>query len=204
MESLFAILLGGAFAYIGLKKKFFLMWSMLFNLFVSIFLGIMLLPLISRLTPDIGQNGYFLSATMFVLTALFFFTLNFIVKMYVISSNSGVFPVIFDRIGAGCLGFLFGYIICCFVFFVLSVMPIAKHPVMTNVFGKEGFGALSSRPVKKMCRLVGSASWQCYPDKSDKVINWLIMISEKQEEPELKSTRTGIEKELTGKEPIAE
>lgn len=197
MESLFAILLGGAFAYIGLKKKFFVMWSMLFNLLVSIFLGVMFLPLISRLTPDIGENGYFLSLCMFVLTALFFFTLHIIVKMYVIASNSGVFPVIFDRVGAGILGFLFGYIVCCFVFFVLSVMPIAKHPFITNVFGKEGFGALSSRPVKKMCRFAGSASLQCYPDKSDTVIDWLITVSQEQQKPELKSGRTEIEKELT-------
>ena len=194
MESLFAILVGGAFAYIGLKKKFFVMWSMLFNLLVSIFLGIMFLPLISRLTPDIGQNGYFLSLCMFVLTALFFFTLHVIVKMYIITSSSGVFPVIFDQVGAGILGFLFGYIVCCFVFFVLSVMPIAKHPFMTNVFGKEGFGALSSRPVKKVCCFVGSASLQCYPDKSDAVIDWLIKVSEKQEEPVLESGRTEIKK----------
>jgi len=199
MESLFAILLGGAFAYIGLKKKFFVMWSMLFNLLVSIFLGVMFLPLISRLTPDIGENGYFLSLCMFVLTALFFFTLHVIVKMYVIASNSGVFPVIFDRVGAGILGFLFGYIVCCFVFFILSVMPIAKHPFMTNVFGKKGFGALSSRPVKKMGRFVGSASLQCYPDKSDTVIDWLITVSQEKQKPELKSTRTKIEKELTDK-----
>jgi len=197
MESLFAILVGGAFVYIGLKKKFFVMWSMLFNLLVSIFLGVMFLPLISRLTPDIGQNGYFLSLCMFVLTALFFFTLHVIVKRYVIASNSGVFPVIFDQIGAGILGFLFGYIVCSFVFFVLSMMPIAKHQMITNVFGKEGFGALSSRPVKKVCCFVGSASLQCYPDKSDTVIEWLIRVSEKQEEPGLKSTRTGIEEELT-------
>lgn len=136
MVSLFAILLGGVFAYIGLKKKFFVMWSMLFNLLVSIFLGVMFLPLISNLTPDIGENGYFLSVCMFVLTALFFFTLHVIVKMYLIASDSGVFPVVIDQVGAGILGFLFGYMACCFVFFVLSVMPIAKHPFMTNVLGK--------------------------------------------------------------------
>lgn len=175
------------------------MWGMTINLFISIFLSVMLMPLVSRVTPDIGENAYFLAACLLVLSAFFYVLFHMIVKLYITGNNIIAFPLLFDKIGAGLLGFLFGYFACSLVLFALSVMPVAKYEFMTNVFGEKGFGFTASHRVKKACDFVGSMTIQCDPTSCEDVIEWLGAVSEKQEEPELESIRTGVEKELSEK-----
>ena len=199
MISLCLILVGGVFTYIGIKKKFFVMWAMVINLLISMFLSVMLMPLMAKLMPDLGEDAYFLTVCLLVLSALFYVLFHMIVKLYITGNNTIEFPLVFDKIGAGLLGFLFGYLACSFVLFALSVMPIAKHEFITNVFGEKGLGPVVSRPVKKACDFVGSMTIQCDPTNCEGVIDWLWAVSEKQEEPELESIRTGIEEELSEK-----
>jgi hypothetical protein len=196
MISLCLILAGGVFTYVGIKKRFFVMWAMIINLLVSMFLSVMLMPLMAKLVPDIGRNAYFLTACLLVLSALFYVLFHMIVKLYITGNNPIEFPLVFDRIGSGVLGFFFGYFACSFVLFALSVMPIAKHEFITNVFGEKGLGPVVSRPVKIACNFVGSMTIQCHPNNCEGVIDWLGAVSEKQEEPELESIRTEIEEEL--------
>ncbi len=198
MVTAFAILIGAVFVFVGLKKRFFVIWAMLFNLIVSVYLSVMLVHVISKSTPDIGTNGYFLAACLLVLAALFYAIFHIIVKFYVIGSNVIEFPVLFDRIGAGVLGFVFGYLACCFVLFALGVMPIAKHEFMTNVLKKDTLASLASPPVKRACSFTGHATRQCYPVKSGEIIDWLTTVGDRQQKPELESgsARDDIAEEL--------
>jgi len=197
MISLCLILAGSVFAYIGVKKKFFVMWGMGINLLISMFLSVMLMPLVAKLVPDIGENAYFLAFCLLVLSSLFYVLFHMIVKLYIAGDNIIEFPLVFDKIGSGLLGFLFGYFACSFVLFALSVMPIAKHEFVTNVFGSKGFAVTASRPVKKACNFVGSMTIQRNPDNCEGVIKWLKALSEKQEEPEIESIRSDVAEELS-------
>lgn len=197
MVSLCLILAGGVFTYIGIKKRFFVMWGMTINLLISMFLSVMLVPLMAKLVPDIGENSYFLTVCLLILSALFYVLFHMIVKLYITGNNTIEFPLVFDKIGSGLLGFLFGYFACSFVLFALSVMPIAKHEFVTNVFGEKGFGFTASRPVKKACNFVGSMTIQRNPNNCEGVIDWLGAVSEKQEEPEIESIRADVAEELS-------
>ena len=199
MIYLLLILVGGVFTYIGIKKRFFVMWAMTINLLISMFLSVMLMPLMAKLIPDIGGNAYFLAACLLVLSVLFYVLFHMIVKLYITGNTTIKFPLVFDKIGSGLLGFWFGYLACSFVLFALSVMPIAKHEFITNVFGEKGFGPVASRPVKKACDFVGSMTIQCQPNNCEGVIDWLGAVSEKQNKPELESIRTGVAEELSEK-----
>ena len=187
MITVLAILIAAVFAYVGVKKKFFVMWAMLFNLIVSIYLSIMLVYAISKSTPDVGSNGYFLAGCLLALVALFYTIFHVIVKFYVIGNNVIEFPVLFDKIGAPVFGFIFGYLACCFVLFSLGIMPIAKHRFMTNVLGDADLASVASLPVKKACCFTGNVTRQCYPVKSGEIIDWLTTVSDEQEEPVLES-----------------
>ncbi len=198
MVTAFAILIGAGFIYVGLKKGFLVMWAMLFNLIVSVYLSVMLVHVISKSTPDIGTNGYFLAACLLVLGALFYAIFHIIIKVYVIGSNVIEFPVLFDRIGAGVLGFVFGYLACCFILFALGIMPIAKHKFMTNVLRNDTLASLASGPVERACSFTGHATLQCYPVKSGEIIDWLTTVSDRQQTPKLESgsAREDIAEEL--------
>jgi hypothetical protein len=200
MITVLAILIGVVFIYVGLKKKFFVMWAMLFNLLVSFFLSVMLVHLISKITPEIGNNAYFLALLLLVLAALFYAILHIITKFYIIGSNAIELPILFDKIGAGLLGFVFGFLTCSFVLFAVGVMPIAKHEFMTNVLGDKTLASIAAIPVKKACSFTGYASRQCYPKIGDDVTDWLMTLSELQETPVLKSgsARDDIAEELAG------
>ena len=198
MITVFAILIGAAFIYVGFKKRFFVMWAMLFNLFVSIYLAVMFVHAIAKSSPDIGSNGYFLALCLLALTALIYAILHIVVKFYVIGSNDIEFPMLFDKIGAGLLGFIFGYLVCCVVLFSIGIMPVAKHEAITNVLGNNTLAAITAPPVKKVCNFMGAVTLQCDPEKGDAVINWLMQVSDKQKTPKLESgsARDDIAKEL--------
>jgi hypothetical protein len=200
MITVFAILIAAVFACVGLKKKFFVMWAMVFNLIISIYLSVMLVHAIGKATPDIGESGYFLASCLIALAALFYAIFHVIVKFYIIGNNVIEFSVLFDRIGAPVLGFLFGYLACCFILFALGIMPIAKHEFITNVLGDKTLASIASPPVKRACAFTGYATLQCYPVKSGEIIDWLMTVSDEQQTPEFESgsAREDLADELAG------
>lgn len=184
MVSLCAIITGGLFAYLSIKRGFYKTWGSLFNVLVSIYLGIVLTPLVAVLAPDIGDNLYFLAGCVLVLSCVVFGTLESVLHTYVTKLFTGGFPMVFEKAGAGLLGFISGYIVCAFVLFVIGVMPFMQSAGAKKLFGNTGLVGMAQRPVKKVCNFIDSASMQAYPDSGSKVIDWLTGADKKEDEPE--------------------
>ena len=169
----FAVVAGVIFAVIGIRKSFFPMWAMLFNILVSIYLSIMLSPLIVQIRPDLEQLRYYLAACVAVIAIMIFVILQVITTSFLADISESLCPKFFDNIGAGILGFLSGYVVFGFVFLVICIMPFSKLPFMKGFCGDGVSTPAGVKPVVKACDFIASASMQCYPNKAGVVVKWL-------------------------------
>ena len=173
-----AILVGVVFAVIGIRKGFFLMWLLLFNILISIYVGVMLCPTLVAIRPDMEQARYYLAAFIAVTSVLLFVVLETIAISFFSEVGECFCPKLFDTAGAGVLGFLAGFCVLSFVYFIVCIMPFSKKPFMKGVCGDGLSAPAGVKAVVKACDFVSSASLQpyCgYRDVATDVVNWLVI-----------------------------
>ena len=169
----FSIVIGSIFALIGMKKSLYPMWALLFNILVSIYLGVMLTPYIVDMVPGLQSSRYHHAGGLAVIAIGCFAIMHGFAVYYLTGTFSVSFPKIINLIGGGVWGFLSGYLAASFVFFVIYVMPFSRKPFMTKVFGPEDATPVAVKSVEKVCGLVNSLSLQCKNDPA-KIIEWLL------------------------------
>ena len=174
MISWFAVLVGVIFAVIGIKKGFYPMWAMLFNILISIYLAVMLSPIIVQIRPDMAQLRYYLAACVAVIALMAFVILQVIMTSFLAEISESLCPRFFDNVGAGILGFLSGYVVFSFVFLAVCIMPFSRLPFMKGFCGDGISTPAGVRPVVKACDFVATASMQIYSDKASGVVDWLV------------------------------
>jgi len=171
MLFLLTIITGAVFAVIGRKKGFVTVWTLLFNLLITIYLSVMLSPTIVGYIPALNTSYY--HALCILAVAMFVFTsTNLLVGMYF----SGVFyvplPKIFNGLGAGILGFFLGFLASSFIFFMVGITPLADHPTVKNWTGDASFNRINSTLLSATRSVNGlSAQWDKHTCKC--VIDWL-------------------------------
>jgi len=169
----FAVVAGVVFAVIGIRKSFFPTWAMLFNILISIYLSIMLSPLIVQIRPDLDQLRYYLAACVAVIAVMVFVILQVITTSFLADISESLCPKFFDNIGAGILGFLSGYVVFGFVFLVICIMPFSEPSFMKGILGDGVSTPSGVKPVVKACNFVATVSMQCYSDTAGGVVEWL-------------------------------
>ena len=161
-----------AAAYVGLKKGFFPIWAIFFNTLISVYLGVMLLPLIAAVIPNSGTSAYFYSCSLCMLAvaviALVF--LQVIASNYFSGGFAVSFPVIFNNIAAAALGFITGYAATCFVLLVVGIMPFSAHRYVCATLDADHLAPAVKVPVTATCDFIARASMQIYPDVADGII----------------------------------
>ena len=163
------IIFGIIFAALGIKRGFYHSWALLFNVLVSISLGIMLTPTIIKLSPELrGQHLYY-ALFVGVGTVLTFVILHTFTVCIITGKFESSLPRIFNTIGAAVAGFITGYCICAFLIFLICIMPQSKASFMGDYRNRSGFAVKS---IQNVSSFVCTASLKCY-DHSGKVINWL-------------------------------
>lgn len=181
----FAIIVGIICAIISLKKRFYSMWPMLFNVLVSIYLAVMLTPFLVDLIPEISSlavRARYYAATMVIIALLVFLILQVVAIKVFTSEVTISFPSMFDGIGSAVLGFLAGYITVAFIFFVVSIMPLAKKPFMKKIVKAKTFELATVDSITRACDLVALASLH-HDNNVSEVISQLNIFKT---EPELK------------------
>ena len=112
MIALISIIIGSLFAYMGVKKTFFPVWSTFFNVIVSIYLGVMLAPLITSCLPV--EAAAYKALYLLGVSLLVFAFAQILAVVFLTSDFSVSFPIFLNKIGAGVLGFATGFIISSF------------------------------------------------------------------------------------------
>ncbi|HIJ72127.1 MAG TPA: CvpA family protein [Planctomycetes bacterium] len=178
MIFILAVIVGVVFAVIGIRNGFFGTWLLLFNILVSIYVGVMLSPTLAAVRPDMEQNYYYLAGFVGVTTVMIFIVLETVAVIFFGELGDCFCPKLFDTAGAGVLGFLAGFCILSFVYFIVCIMPFSQKPFMRGVFGDGVSAPAGVEPVVKTCNFVSTTSLQpyCgYKDVAGDVVNWLVI-----------------------------
>lgn len=154
------VLVGILFAVAMIRKGFFTTWAILFNIIISIYLGVMLEPAIIEILPDVGNSGYHHAICLLVIAILSFTILQTIAVTFLIGTYEVTFPQIVNSIGSGLLGFISGYLVCGFVLFVLCVGQFSNIAFVEKICGQGRVKAVAKGPVVKVCSFVAAVSFQ--------------------------------------------
>jgi len=144
-----SILAGGLSIWLAVRIGFFEMWTMLFNIAISIYVAIFLTPVIMNFVPAAGDTSYGQALTLTALAVGTFLILFGISYVFLTGQFSVAFPKVFDIILAGILGFLAGSLLFSFAALIVTVTPLSQNRLMSKV----GFNAQSQRTnIAYICR----------------------------------------------------
>jgi hypothetical protein len=130
-------ILAAAFcAWLAVRIGFYEMWAMLFNVLISVYLAVVLTPVIAEVVPAAAEPPIGAALTLIALAAGSFLILHVISYTFLTGQFRVTFPKILDNLGSGILGFLGGFLIWSFLTLVVSVTPLSQNAAARNI----GFG----------------------------------------------------------------
>lgn len=157
------------------KSDFYRMWAIVFNVFIAIYISIMVSPwIISMIPSGTAGIGYQKAACIICIALLVFGLLQAITVNFITTDSEITFPKLFDSIGVLVLGFIGGWFISSFVLLMISIMPFAETPFLEKVTGRETANNLAVKPVVTLCNFVTAISIQAPEGKPYQVINELV------------------------------
>ena len=176
------ILVGGLFAWFAIRMGFYETWVMLFNIVISVYLGVFLGPIIANIVA-VADAPYSNVLAILAIAIASFLILYGISYIFFTSQFNIPFPKVFDILVAGFLGFLAGFLVWSFVSFLVCITPISQ-----NTFVKEiGFGSQFERTN------VPYISWWC------NLVNKVV--SRQDSEDSTKEAISGLRKSVRKKTP---
>jgi ABC-type xylose transport system permease subunit len=152
------ILVSGLFAHFAIKKGFYEMWALGFNIIISIYLAVLLGPVVSDIIP-VGTAAYSKVLTMLGTAIACFLILHGISYTFITGQFSIPLPKIVDVVGAGIFGFLIGFLVWSFVCLLIMTTPITKN----NLAKEIGFDT------KAQQTNASYVSWWC--NKVNKIVS---------------------------------
>ena len=127
------ILVAALFARLAIKMGFYETWAMLFNIAVSVYLGVSLMPILIELVPSAGNTPYGSALTIFGIAIGAFLILHGISFVFFTGQFSVSLPKVLNIIGAGLLGFVAGFLVWGFVSFLVSTTPIFESAYLKQL-----------------------------------------------------------------------
>lgn len=132
------ILIGALFAWFAIKIGFYEIWTLLFNIIISIYLAIFLGPIIMNIVPASGDAAYSTGLTILATAIGAFLILHGISYVFLTSQFSFSFPKILDTLGSGLLGFLAGLLVWSFAGLLICATPISQNAIVKEIgFSRE-------------------------------------------------------------------
>lgn len=178
----FAIIVGFAGAFLGLKKgSFYALWAILFNVAVSIYLGLTIARfVIATAGWDTTENAANLAVSILLIAGLIFALLQ-VIAITFFTAYELPFPKILDTAGSAVLGFLVGFLVCCFMMFIVCVMPFSRASSMKFLNGPQGPPSrMVVEPVGAVCDVVAGFSLQRYTGIGEDLVKFIISVNEVQ------------------------
>jgi uncharacterized membrane protein required for colicin V production len=170
MITIVAIAVALFFAVIGIRMGYFRVWVMLFNILVSIYLAVMLAPVVPGLIPYVRDFRYRYPAFIIVAAIIIFAVLHSI-AISLMKTFEASCHRIFDLVSSAVLGFISGYLLTAFVFFIICLIPLEKP---WFVSWQDKSTAKAGQPVISACDFIGYISIHACEDAAGGVVHKLI------------------------------
>jgi hypothetical protein len=163
-----AVLVGGLFAWFAVKKGFYEIWAMLFNIVISVYLAIYLTPVLVEVIPASRGTPYCNALCMIVTAIGSFAVLHGISCVFLTGQFTFSFPKVFDVLFSGLLGFFAGFLVLSFAVLVVTVTPISQNEFIKDA----GFSIESQQTnllsIRKACGFV----------------NWFVSVKDAEQTPQ--------------------
>lgn len=176
----FTIMAGFAGAFLGFKKRsFYALWAIFFNVGASIYLGLTISRFVMAMAGwGTVENAYNLAISTLLIAGLIFAFLQVIAVSF-FTSYEMPFPGIFDTVGSAVLGFLVSFMVCCFVMFVVCVMPFSRASSMKWLNGPQGSPSqMVVKPLGAVCDVVADFSLQRYTGIGGDLVKYIISVNQ--------------------------
>ena len=180
------------FGWYAKKYGFASMWISLFNLLISIYLGIMLTPTVVGFLPAFAEVYYKVICSL-VITVIIFIILKSIVYFYLDHALDAVMPELFSRIAGGVTGFFMMLIILNFLIF--NGFAIASNIVESEEMQANTDFKKSSSMVLSSCKLIHGLAGQPKYDAPMEIIEWYKYNPEEKKDAEKSEDKKETEKE---------
>ena len=170
MITIVAIAVALFFAVIGIRLGYFKAWMMLFNILVSIYLAVMLAPVIPGLIPSVRDYHYRYPIFIIVVAIIIFAVLHSI-AIRLIGTFEASYYRKFDLVFSAVFGFISGYLLIAFIFFVICLIPLEKPGFVS---WQDKSTAKASKPVIVACDVISYISIHARQDAASGVVGKLI------------------------------
>jgi xanthosine utilization system XapX-like protein len=182
------ILVGALFAHFAIKKGFYEMWALGFNIVISVYLAVLLGPVISDIIPT-GAAWYNRTLTVLATAAACFLILHGISYTFITGQFSIPFPKIFDVVVAGLFGFLAGFLVWSFIGLLIMTTPIAKDTFLKEIGFDTNVQQTNVSYISWWCNMVNKiVSSEDSKQATQQAISWLL----ESNKPEAKGSVAGI------------
>ncbi|MHC4123359.1 MAG: CvpA family protein [Planctomycetota bacterium] len=144
------LLIAGLFAWVTIKMGLYETWALLFNILISVYLGVFLGSAVanSDLLSGISYSSIIVTAVIAIGT---FLILQGISYIFFTSQFNVSIPKIFDVIGSGFLGFWTGLLIWSFLIMLILTTPISQNTAFQKI-GLDNYAQQAS---------ISYVSWWC-------------------------------------------
>jgi ABC-type xylose transport system permease subunit len=182
-----SILVSGLFACFAIKKGFYEMWTLGFNIIISVYLAVLLGPVVSGIIPT-GAAGY-KTLTVLATAVACFLILHGISYTFITGQFIIPFPRIVDLVGAGLLGFLAGFLVWSFVSLLIMTTPITKNTFVKEIGFDTEVQQTNISYVSWWCNTVNKiVSSEDGKRTTQQAIGWLLKSSEPKAEGRVAGT----------------
>lgn len=147
------ILVGGAFAWLAIKLRFYQTWALAFNIIISIYLGLYLRPVIVNI-PAVGDTPYSNALTLATVALACFLILHGISYTFLTGQFNISFPKVFDVLGAGVLGFLAGFLVWTFLSLLIYITPASQNTFVKGAGFNNDYRKTAVSYISRFCNLV--------------------------------------------------
>jgi len=145
------ILLAIIAGYISLRRGFYEMWGITFNLIISLYITIFAGPMFAKYVPAASSTTY---GNLFFIAACAigcFLVLHGISYLLITSQLHISFPKIFDVLGAGGLGILVGFLVWNFVWLLIYATPISENALVRDIGFDSQFQQNNKTVIVQVC-----------------------------------------------------
>jgi hypothetical protein len=181
------LIIGGLFAWLGLKKGFYVWLATLLCLMTGIYISVLATPYILKMSPEYSDSGYYAAITMLMLALVIFVVLDVICWFFFLHDREEYFPKRIEQVGGGFCGFLFGYFLLGLAALSVCMMPFSRSGIPSFLPQRESMARFAIKPVVGICNFIGWYSLECFDGKPkslqpEAIVESLLMLGENEKE----------------------
>lgn len=149
------------FVWLGVRKGLLYMATVLFNLLIALYIGIVSTPQVLRISAGFHHSPYFAVGCLALIVGAVFYGLFRLGYRLFLEEGVRYFGTLFDTAGSALAGFLTGYILWGFMMLVFSMLPLGRQPMVQQYITGENAREFAQVTMTDVCKLVVAASLDC-------------------------------------------